>query len=308
MQQRIAVSPGCVFCYTGIEVSDSMEPFVKQHQQECGRFVLESWERGAPDGRLAAGFTGRHGGVSAKPYDSLNLAFHVGDVPEHVIENRRRIAGALGFSLEDWTCGEQVHSGDVAIVRAGDRGRGSLDRDSAFQDTDGLVTNVPGILLTSFYADCVPLYFWDPATEAVGLAHAGWKGTVAGIAGNMVSAMTSEYGSDPSQIRAAIGPSIGACCYEVDDRVMERVRQLLLSPQDSEENPQSAMYIDKGNGKYMLNLKEINRRIMIKAGILAEHIECTTWCTSCNNDLFFSYRKDGGTTGRMASWIGMRKR
>jgi len=270
--------------------------------------VLESWERGAPDGRLTAGFTGRHGGVSVKPYDSLNLAFHVGDVPEHVIGNRRRMAEALGFSLEDWTCGEQVHSGNVAIVRAEDRGRGSLDRDSAFQDTDGLVTNVPGILLTSFYADCVPLYFWDPATEAVGLAHAGWKGTVAGIAGNMVSAMASEYGSDPSRIRAAIGPSIGACCYEVDDRVMDRVRALHLPPQDSAENPQSAIYIDKGNGKYMLNLKEINRRIMIKAGILAEHIECTTWCTSCNNGLFFSYRKDGGTTGRMASWIGMRKR
>ncbi|KOP64155.1 multicopper polyphenol oxidase [Bacillus sp. FJAT-18019] len=285
-----------------------MEPFVKQDEHTASLFVLEKWGK-APGGTLlTAGFTGRKGGVSLAPYDSLNLAFHVGDRPEDIVENRRRTAAAIGFSLDDWTCGEQVHGVRIGVVREGDRGRGSLDRASAFQDTDGLITNVPGVLLTSFYADCVPLYFWDPVTGAVGLAHAGWKGTLGGIAEEIVRSMAAEYGSQPQHIHAAIGPSIGECCYEVDDRVMDHVRNSGNGLLISDEVTKSALYLDKGDGKYMLNLKEINRDIMIKAGILTEHIECTSWCTSCNHDLFFSYRKDGGTTGRMASWIGMRKR
>jgi len=285
-----------------------MEPFVKQDEHTASLFVLDEWGK-APEGTLlTAGFTGRKGGVSLAPYDSLNLAFHVGDRPDDIIENRKRTAGALGFSLDDWTCGEQVHGVRIGVVQEEDKGKGSMDRASAFQDTDGLITNVPGVLLTSFYADCVPLYFWDPVTEAVGLAHAGWKGTLGGIAEEIVRSMAAEYGSQPQHIHAAIGPSIGECCYEVDDRVMDHVRNSGNRLGISDEVTKSALFLDKGDGKYMLNLKEINRHIMIKAGILTEHIECTSWCTSCNHDLFFSYRKDGGTTGRMASWIGMRKR
>lgn len=282
-----------------------MEPFVKQDRQGPALFMIQSWQE--TDHALTAGFTGREGGEGTGPYDCLNLALHVGDDPGDVLENRRLTAEALGFSAEDWTCGEQVHGGRVAVIRENDRGRGSRDRESAIQDTDGLLTNVPGVLLTSFYADCVPLYFWDPVQNAVGLAHAGWKGTVAGIAENMVREMTEEYGSRPEDIRTAIGPSIGDCCYEVDDRVMDHVRALELKI-EVKNSDEPLPFTDKGNGKYMLNLKEINRHIMIKAGILTDHIECTSLCTSCRNDLFFSYRKDGGTTGRMASWIGMRKR
>lgn len=282
-----------------------MEPFVKQDRQGPGLFKLRVWEE-LEDG-LTAGFSGRDGGKGEAPYDCLNLALHVGDRPEDVMANRKLVAEALGFTLEDWTCGEQVHDNRIAVIGERDRGKGSLDRQSAVQDTDGLLTNVPGVLLTSFYADCVPLYFWDPVQKAAGLAHAGWKGTVAEIARQMVDRMVSEYGSRPEDIRTAIGPSIGPCCYEVDDRVMARVRDLGLSASGNSHGS-GVLYTDKGNGKYMLNLKEINRHIMIKAGILADHIECTSWCTSCRNDLFFSYRKDGGTTGRMASWIGMRKR
>ncbi|MDH6672867.1 YfiH family protein [Paenibacillus sp. LBL] len=285
-----------------------MEPFVSQEKQTPSLFVLEKWGRETEAAAISAGFTGRQGGVSRVPYVSLNLAFHVGDEPGDIVENRKLTAASLGFSLEDWTCGEQVHGVQIGVVHEEDRGRGSLDRTSAFQNTDGLVTHVPGVLLTSFYADCVPLYFWDPVSGAVGLAHAGWKGTVGRIAEEMVAKMALEYGSMPQNIRTAIGPSIGECCYEVDDRVMDRVRDIGFGGLTPEEAAKSALYIDKGRGKYMLNLKEINRHIMIKAGILAEHIECTSWCTSCNHDLFFSYRKDGGTTGRMASWIGMRKR
>ncbi|QWU14928.1 conserved hypothetical protein [Paenibacillus sophorae] len=282
-----------------------MEPFV-QNSGSPALFSLKPWTDRFSE--ITAGFTGRTGGAGSSPYESLNCALHVGDIPEDVIKNRKTIAEILGFTLEDWTCGEQVHGAEIAVVTADDKGRGSLDRTSAFADTDGLLTDVPGVLLTSFYADCVPLFFFDPVSGAVGLAHAGWKGTVAEIALAMVLRMETVYGSRKENIRAAIGPSIGGCCYEVDDFVMNRVRGLedsLVQEQESAEGlyrPSTAHY-----GKMMLNLKELNRRIMIKAGILPTHIECTTWCTSCNHDLFFSYRKENGVTGRMASWIGIKE-
>lgn len=142
--------------------------------------------------QLSVGFTTRHGGVGKAPYATLNCAYHVGDDPEVVLNNRRLVTEKLGFAAEAWTCGEQVHGKHVAVITAEDRSRGLFDRQSALQDTDGLVTNVPGVLLTSFYADCVPLYFYDPVQQAVGLAHAGWKGTVAGIAVSMVETMERE--------------------------------------------------------------------------------------------------------------------
>lgn len=125
--------------------------------------------------QLSVGFTTRHGGVGSVPYATLNCAYHVGDDPEVVLNNRRLVTGKLGYEAEAWTCGEQVHGKHVAVIKAEDRSRGLLDRQSALQDTDGLVTNVPGVLLTSFYADCVPLYFYDPVQQAVGLAHAVGK-------------------------------------------------------------------------------------------------------------------------------------
>jgi len=284
-----------------------MEPFVLN--EEKGRpalFMLEPWVS-RYDG-VSAGFSSRKGGVGHAPYDTLNLAFHVGDRREDVIANRKLAAGRLGFKFDAWTCGEQVHRADIAIIDESAAGAGSLTRESAVQDTDGLLTNVPGVLLTSFYADCVPLFFYDPERQVVGLAHAGWKGTVAGIAAKMAERMTEVYGSRSQDIRAAIGPSIGSCCYEVDGKVMSYVHDLEKDFLGNDKYSATDWYIAKEGGKSMLNLKELNRHIMIKAGILPTHIECTSWCTSCRNDLFFSYRKDGGTTGRMASWIGLKER
>lgn len=221
-----------------------------------------------------------------------------------MLENRRLLAAAVGFRPETWTCGEQVHGTNVAVVTQADIGKGYLDRESAFQHTDGLVTNVPGVLLTSFYADCVPLYFMDPVQGAVGLAHAGWKGTVGNIALAVIQTLEREYGSHRANLLAAIGPSIGQCCYEVDEAVISKVKQGLSGDEDM------SAYVSKSvhPGRWMLNLKELNRIIMIKAGILPTHIECTTWCTSCHPDKFFSYRKQSGITGRMASWIGLKER
>ncbi|WP_410514528.1 peptidoglycan editing factor PgeF [Paenibacillus sp. BR2-3] len=282
-----------------------MEPFVLKGETPP-LFRLEPWNVNHTG--ITAGFTSRQGGAGKAPYESLNCAFHVGDNPKDVISNRRILARKLGFQLEDWTCGEQTHGVNIAVVDYKDRGLGSEDRTSAFAETDGLITNVPGVLLTSFYADCVPLYFYDPVRSAVGLAHAGWKGTVAEIAAAMVIKMSDEYGSRPHDILAAIGPSIGECCYEVNDHVMNQVHPLEEHFVTETGLSQSLYRKSEANGdKSMLNLKELNRRIMIKAGILPTHIECTTWCTSCNPDLFFSYRKENGVTGRMTSWIGIKE-
>ncbi|WP_138493209.1 peptidoglycan editing factor PgeF [Paenibacillus pinistramenti] len=283
-----------------------MEPFIgkmyKEGQPQI--FELARWTEREP--LLAAGFTGRNGGVSAAPYGSLNLALHVGDDPSAVLENRLRLARTLGFEPEALTCGEQTHGSRVAVVTAEDRGRGRLDRESAFQETDALVTNVPGILLTSFYADCVPLYFYDPEHKVVGLAHAGWKGTIAEIAARVAETMADTYGTRPEQLLAAIGPSIGGDVYEVDEKVMGQVRPLVEQWVSGE---QALPFKNSANeGRWLLNLKELNRMIMIKAGIMPSRIECTNWCTSTNGDLFFSHRKENGKTGRMASFIGLKER
>lgn len=283
-----------------------MEPFIwNPTNQSPLRFELESFQRLLPT--ASAGFTGRAGGVSRQPYDSLNLAYHVGDDPSDVLANRGLLLEALGFEPDSWTCGEQVHGNQVVVVKEEHKGKGYADRSSAFQNTDALVTNVRGVLLTSFYADCVPLYFMDPVKKAVGLAHAGWKGTVQAIAEEVVATMEREYGSNRGDIYGAIGPSIGDCCYEVDGAVMEKVRAVLQGISD-EIDTSRIESPSINEERTMLNLKELNRIIMIKAGILPTHIECTSWCTSCHSDYFYSYRKEGGVTGRMASWIGLKER
>ncbi|MDQ8738935.1 peptidoglycan editing factor PgeF [Paenibacillus sp. LHD-38] len=268
-------------------------------------FLLSEWNNRF--GRMTAGFTGRNGGTSGAPWASLNMGLHVGDQDQAVIDNRRRLTDAIGWDFEAWTCAEQVHGNLVHQVTAADKGRGKETLDDVLKDCDAIMTDVPGVLLASFYADCVPLYFFDPEHEVIALAHAGWKGTVQQIAVKTVQAMARAYGSDPNEIMAAIGPSIGSCCYEVDGPVINQVQQL-LSELGIAGEAADRMLKQGGNGKANLDLKEINRQIMIKAGILPIRIELTQWCTGCRRDLFFSHRKEGGLTGRMASWIGIRER
>ncbi|SDT39185.1 conserved hypothetical protein [Paenibacillaceae bacterium GAS479] len=287
-----------------------MEPFVSKHRldkaKEASLFLLESWVK---EGRgLTAGFTGREGGASVAPWASLNMGLHVGDDDNAVLENRRRLAEALGWSFEAFTCGEQVHGCAVQAVGAVNAGSGRDSRTTAVQDTDALMTDEPGVLLVSFYGDCVPLYFWDPVRRAAALAHAGWKGTVLEIGRETIEAMGSSYGCKPENIRTAIGPSIGDCCYEVDENVLSRVRPLLEELRQADVEAFAEVITDSTPGHGFLNLKELNRQIMIKAGILPMHIELSEWCTGCRRDLFFSHRMEGGRAGRMASWIGMEGR
>jgi len=279
-----------------------MEPFVEQKkaQDQPGLFTIQKWMHEYPG--LTSGFTSRLGGVSKAPCSSLNCGLHVNDVPQDVVTNRERLAEAVGQPFEAFTYAEQVHSNEIIVVDEQHKGKGRLSRESAIQAKDGFITNQRGIMLCAQFADCVPLYFYDPVTGVIGLAHAGWKGTVLKISMATISSMTHTFGSRPEHIRAVIGPSIGACCYEVDETVAVRVREVLYDmPEIEAESVLSA----KGNGKYMLNLQELNRIIMRQAGILSSHIEVTQLCTSCNTDTFFSHRKEGGSTGRMVAWIGL---
>lgn len=286
------------------------EPFeLIKADNGCGLLLLTGFMRLNP--RLTAGFTTRIGGVSRGDYDSLNCGLHVADAPEDVVENRRRLAGALAVPFESCTYAEQVHGKEVQVVTRRQRGAGHDSREGALQDKDGFITNEPGVYLHALFADCVPLYFYDPVHKAVGLAHAGWKGTALEIAKAVTEAMSAAYGTKPRELKAAIGPSIGMCCYEVDDAVIVRMDKVIGEPglryKDEAIGEVPPLYTRKPNGKYNLNLQQINRQIMIKAGILPSNIEISGLCTSCRLDLFYSHRKNGGSTGRMAAWIGLRE-
>jgi polyphenol oxidase len=273
-----------------------MEPFIRHNRDDAPEvYRIESWMAAFPG--LTAGFTGRSGGVSKEPYHSFNCGLHVDDNPGDVAVNRKRLADTVGIPLESWTFGEQVHGCDVQLVEPGHSGRGTMSREDAFQAKDAFITRESGIVLAGLFADCVPLFFVDPVHRAVGLAHAGWKGTVLRVASGTIRAMEEKFGSRPENIRAAAGPSIGACCYEADDRIITRVRQ----EADVEGAP---FFTPSAEGKYKLSLQEINRQIMIEAGILPYHIEITKLCTGCNTRHFFSHRMEQGLTGRMAAWIG----
>jgi len=249
-------------------------------------------------GTIVAGFSTRIGGLSSSPYATLNFGYHVGDDPEIVTQNRRRFGELIGIEPEKWIAGEQVHGNEVASVTQADAGKGALDYSSTLSGIDGLLTDQTNSLLTACFADCTPLFFWSENTPAVGLAHAGWKGTVGEIAAVMTQRFFQDFGISAHDLKAAIGPSIGPCCYEVDDRVANRVKE--ISGIDDHDVLEM-----KDNSRYMLNLQLLNKLILLKSGILAENIFTTTLCTSCHTELFFSHRKEGGPTGRMMGYIGI---
>ncbi len=277
-----------------------MEPFaLDKKSNEPELLWLQRWMTAIPG--LSAGFTTRNGGDSEREYRSLNIGLHVGDDPAAVVDNRRRVSHAAGFPFDAWTCSEQVHGDRVRTVLREDRGAGRLSRGDAFADTDAIITSESGIMLAAFYADCVPLYFVDPIHHVIGLAHAGWKGTALRIAERTIERMEEAFGTVRTELYAAIGPSIGGCCYEVDERVVQQLGiepalQLGIEPLRRKEN-----------GRYMLDLKEVNRQFMIRTGMKPNHIEQSGFCTCCSADLFFSHRGENGRTGRMAAWIGWKE-
>lgn len=241
--------------------------------------------------RIRHGFTTRSGGVSSPPYDSLNLGLHVGDVPSAVSDNRSRACGALGFSLDDWVSGEQVHGASVLRVTGELRGRGARAHNTSLPGVDGLVTDTPGVLLAGYFADCVPILIADPQGPKVGIAHAGWRGTLAGIARNLVRTLEESFGSPPERLVAWVGPAIGACCFHVGLDVAE-------------------LFARAGFGDFIsdgpsIDLKGINRELLVAAGLDPAHVEASNLCTACSTERFFSHRALGPRTGRMAGLIGI---
>ena len=273
------------------------EPVIRVHDEDG--VVWLSYPDLEKTDMVVHGFSTRLGGVSREHLYSMNLSFSRGDNPEYVRENYRRIAGAIGFAPENLVFSDQTHTTNVRKVTEYDRGKGIYcDRD--YSDVDGLITDVPGLILTTFYADCVPLYFVDPVKRAVGLTHSGWKGTVGKIGKATVEAMTREYGSNPADIIAAIGPSICQECYEVSEDVIEQFRKAFDSCFWNE------LFYGKNGGKYQLNLWKANELIMREAGILEEHISVTDVCTCCNPNVLYSHRASKGMRGNLAAFLGIK--
>ena len=245
------------------------------------------------------GFSTRLGGVSKEHLYSMNLSFARGDREENVRENFQRIAHAVGFQAEKMVFTHQTHTTNVRKVTEEDWGKGfSKERD--YSDVDGLITNVPQTVLTTFYADCVPIYLVDPVKKAIGLCHSGWRGTVGRISQVTIARMQKEYDSDPKDILAAVGPSICQNCYEVSGDVIEQF-------QDSfHEKYWKELFYQKENGKYQLNLWKANEILLEGAGITKEHISVTDICTCCNPQLLYSHRASKGQRGNLAAFLMIR--
>lgn len=245
-------------------------------------------------------FSTRAGGVSEGIYSSMNLSYSRGDKAEAVDENFRRIAEVFGTTPDRIVCSKQTHTTNVRLVTEKDCGKGvvyPLDYD----DVDGLITNVPEILLCTSYADCVPLYFADVKNKAIGLGHSGWRGTVGRMGDVMLKAMKDAFGTKPEDVFAAIGPSICKDCYEVGEEVAEAFRQSF--PKEWE----FLLFRGKEEGKYQLDLWEANKRILLKAGVLWEHLAVTDICTCCNGESLFSHRASQGKRGNLGAFMELRK-
>lgn len=242
---------------------------------------------------VSHGFTTRTGGESKTPYASLNMGFTVGDDPKLVLKNRKLVADVLNFPLENLVAAKQVHQDKIAVVTHKDSGKGALRYTDALEDTDALITAEKNIPLSTYYADCVPIFILDPVTPAIGLAHAGWKGTALKIGAKTIAKMTKVFGTEVKNCKIAIGPSIGSCCYQVDERVKTAFKESYANTTN--------FFQSSKPGHWQLNLWEANKASLMEIGVPAVQIVISNLCTSCNPDLFFSHRKENGLTGRMAA-------
>lgn len=240
-------------------------------------------------------FSTRLGGVSTGEFTSMNLAFNRGDDPDNVTENYRRICKSAGFEFETLTASAQDHNTYVREVTSADRGVG-IYRPRDMESVDALITNERGVTLVTYYADCTPLFFVDTNKKAIGLAHAGWRGTVGRIGEKTVRKMTELYGTDPADIVSAIGPAISVCCYEVDKPCADNF--IALEGLETEK-----FVFPKDNGKYMIDLLEANRQILISVGVRKENITVSDVCTNCNSSLLWSHRATKGRRGTMSAFM-----
>ncbi len=250
-------------------------------------------------GLVTDGFSTRLGGVSEGCFSSLNLSFDRGDDRAAVAENFRRMGEALGVRCEDMVLSQQTHTTNIRIVTDEDRGKG-ITRERDYTDIDGLITNVPGICLVTTYADCVPLYFLDPVKKVIALSHSGWRGTVGKIGKKTVELMHDNFGSDPDDILAAVGPSVCQDCYEVSADVTDRFREVF------DRSVWDELFYEKSDGKYQLDLWKANEKTFLEAGIRKDHIAVTNVCTHCNSGILYSHRAMGDKRGNLCAFLALK--
>jgi YfiH family protein len=243
---------------------------------------------------VVAAVGARHGGTSSGGFTSLNQSYSVGDDAESVAENQRRFAEAISLANRCTVTTSQVHQTDVACA---DDVLAESPGACAIGNADALIARRNDVSLAMNFADCVPILVADPRSDAIGLAHAGWRGTFGGVAGEIVRALRDRYGSRPAHLLVAIGPSIGPCCYEVGTELVERARQLW---------PWSDKVAIRSARGWNLDLWEANVRQLVDLGVPRENIELTAVCTSCNNHDFFSHRAQRGHAGRFRVLITRR--
>ena len=264
---------------------------------ECVRagITLLSFDLLAKETGALHAITTRAGGESLPPFESLNLGLNVGDVQECVVRNYQLVSKALGIELDSFATCKQVHGDRVIEVTEKDEAKGPFSH--YHEEADAMITKVPGPVLMVRVADCIPVLFFDPVQKVIGIAHAGWRGTVKEIAAKTAEVIVSRYNSDPARILVGIGPSIGPCCYEVDNQVRAYYE---------EKFPSGRNLFEEREGKNYLNLWEANRRQLLNTGIREENIELAGLCTACHPQTFFSHRREKGRTGRFAALIGMK--
>jgi YfiH family protein len=269
------------------------------HQRKVHALSLWLFENLLKYEEIGHFISARTGGHSSAPYDSLNLSFNVGDNHQKVLKNRQLLAGALGISPASLTTAKQIHGSHVKIVSESLLGKDSTGCQDPIDEADAMVTDVPNVCLMILLADCVPIVLYDPTKRVVGVAHAGWKGTLQAIAKKTVEVFQGSFGCSPEDIIAGIGPSIGPCCYEVGSEVVFQVEHALGTKKDYVRNESS-------HTKGYLDLWTANLKQLVQAGISEKNIEIAQICTHDHPSLFFSYRHEKGKTGRFGAGIFLR--
>lgn len=239
-------------------------------------------------------FSTKLGGVSEGIYESMNVSFGRGDSDENVKKNLEILCGAVGIDAKDLVFSDQIHEDVIMTVDEDDRGKGIVQENDRV-GVDGLMTNRVKVPLHTTYADCVPLYFLDTVKKIIAISHAGWRGTVKAIGAKTVNKMVEVYDSQPKDILACIAPSIGPCCFEVGEEVVQEFRQTFS------EDDQKKVIRKMPESKYKIDLWTANKLVLLSAGILPEHITVTDICTKCNHDVMFSHRATKGKRGSLAA-------
>ena len=260
-------------------------------QGDLTYLVFNKWEG---DVHLKHCFTTKFGGVSEGYLKSLNLGFNRGDKEDNVIQNYKKVCAALEVPLESVVLSKQVHEMHIAKVHVHDKGNG-ITKCNKWESMDGIYTDEKGITLVTHYADCVPLFFYAPKYGMIGMAHAGWRGTVGKIGEKMIQIWHDQEGIPVDEIQVAIGPSIGYCCFEVGKEVAD----IFLDTFGQTD----FISKDEVGEKYHIDLWACNKAVLMAAGVLEENITVSGVCTCCHDNIFFSHRKTQGNRGTLGAFM-----